>query len=344
MTIRLTQLSHKGGCGCKIAPAVLQTLLPRSAKLPTPNLLVGHETSDDAAVYQINPEQAIVATTDFFMPIVDDPYDFGAIAATNAISDIYAMGGKPLFALALVGMPLQSLPTEVIQAILRGGEETCARAGIPVAGGHSIDSLEPIYGLAVTGMVHPRNVKRNCGAKVGDKLVLGKPLGVGVYCAAVKKALLGPADYETLLSVVTRLNTPGIDLALLPGVHAMTDVTGFGLLGHLHELCAGSSVGAVLNMDALPLLPNARELISQGFVTGASASNWQTYQASVVNGENLDPLLRTLITDPQTSGGLLVACSDADTAKVLDTFHEAGFSDARVIGECISGPATIHLR
>ena len=238
--VRLTQFSHGGGCGCKIAPGVLRDMLAQRASGVLPKqLLVGIETSDDAAVYRLNDEQAIVATTDFFMPIVDDPLDFGRIAATNAISDVYAMGGTPVLALALVGMPINQLPMETIRGILAGGESVCAAAGIPIAGGHSIDSVEPIYGLVVIGLVHPDHVKRNAGAKPGDVLVLGKGLGVGIQSAALKKGELDAAGYAAMIASTTKLNTPGIKLSHLGGVHALTDVTGFGLLGHLLEVCRG---------------------------------------------------------------------------------------------------------
>src|SRR3546814_295744 len=264
---RLTSLAHGGGCGCKIAPGVLSELLHDIPALPVPpQLLVGREASDDAAVYQVNERQAVVATTDFFMPIVDDPFDFGRIAATNALSDIYAMGAKPLFALAIVGMPINVLPRETIRQILRGGESVCAEAGIVVAGGHSIDSVEPIYGLAAIGLVDPARLKRNGGARSGDVLVLGKPLGVGVYSSALKKGLLDAAGYDEMLTATTRLNTVGTRLAQLDGVHAMTDVTGFGLLGHLLELCRASSLGADIDAASVPLLPQALSLLEGGCV------------------------------------------------------------------------------
>ncbi len=276
--LRLTQFSHGGGCGCKIAPATLREILHKSAPGLVPEaLLVGIETSDDAAVYRLSDSEAIVATTDFFMPIVDDPFDFGAIAATNAISDIYAMGATPLFALALVAMPIERLPVDTIRRILEGGESACARAGIPVAGGHTIDSVEPIYGLVVIGRVDPSRIKRNAGARAGDALILGKPLGVGVYSAALKKRSLDAGDYAAMIATTTRLNTPGIALGRIDDVHALTDVTGFGLLGHLLEICRGSKIGARIDFDALPLLPSALALASAGTVTGASARNWASY-------------------------------------------------------------------
>ncbi|MBC7499810.1 MAG: selenide, water dikinase SelD, partial [Herminiimonas sp.] len=235
-SIKLTSFSHGGGCGCKIAPGVLSEILKNSAGFPVPKeLLVGIETADDAAVYQLNDEQALIATTDFFMPIVDDPYDFGRIAATNAISDVYAMGGTPIMALALVGMPIDKLPVEVIGQVIRGGESICAEAGIPIAGGHTIDSVEPIYGLVVLGLIHPSKIKRNPDAKAGDKLILGKPIGVAVLSAALKKNLLDADGYASMIANTTKLNKPGKELSELAGVHALTDVTGFGLLGHLLE-------------------------------------------------------------------------------------------------------------
>jgi selenide, water dikinase len=335
---RLTSLSHGGGCGCKLAPAVLEQIIARSGGrgLIPPDLLVGVETSDDAAVYRISEEQAIVATTDFFMPIVDDPFDFGAIAATNAISDVYAMGGRPLFALALVAMPIDKLPIDTIRRILDGGESVCARAGIPVAGGHSVDSVEAIYGLVAIGLVNPRHVKRNADAKPGDTIILGKPLGVGVYGAAVKKQQVTDAQYRELIASTTQLNTPGMHLAQMHGVHALTDVTGFGLLGHLLEVCRGSNVRARVQWDSVPLLRDARTLASTGFVTGGSARNWKGY-GGLVDLTTHGAVEQALLTDPQTSGGLLVACAPQAANDVLDCFRREGFQRAAVIGEIDAG-------
>jgi selenide,water dikinase len=331
--VRLTALSHGGGCGCKIAPAVLRELVARAtpAALP-PQLMVGIETSDDAAVYRLNDTQAIVATTDFFTPIVDDPFDFGAIAAANALSDVYAMGGTPLFALALVGMPLDRLPAATIRRILEGGESVCARAGVPVAGGHSIDALEPIYGLAVTGLVDPRHVKRNDGARAGDVLVLGKPLGIGVYSAALRKGRLPEALYAAMLDSTTRLNTPGTTLGTMAGVHALTDVTGFGLLGHLLEMCRGAQLSAIVDVARVPLHAGVRELAREGCVTGASGRNLAGYGVEVARGAASD-LDLALLADPQTSGGLLAACAPDAVDAVLDLFAAEGFAHAAVIGE-----------
>jgi selenide,water dikinase len=338
MQVRLTQFSHGGGCGCKIAPGVLEQILSKNGPSILPKeLLVGIETSDDAAVYKLNDRQAIVATTDFFMPIVDDPFDFGAIAATNAISDVYAMGGQPLFALALVGMPVNQLPLEVIRKILEGGESVCARAGIPIAGGHTIDSVEPIYGLVAIGLVDPAKVKRNAGAQPGDKLILGKPLGVGIYSAALKKGKLDDAGYKAMIAATTRLNTPGTKLGQLESVHALTDVTGFGLLGHLLEIAKGSKVGARLDWNAIPVMPGVLDLAREGIVTGASGRNWAGYGPQVKMGSTLGEAHRAVLTDPQTSGGLLVACAPEATDQVLAIFRAEGFAEAAVVGEMVAG-------
>ncbi len=342
--IKLTSFSHGGGCGCKIAPGVLAEILKKSSGFPVPKeLMVGIETADDAAVYRLNDEQALIATTDFFMPIVDDPYDFGRIAATNAISDVYAMGGTPIMALALVGMPVNQLPLEVIGRILQGGEAVCAQAGIPVAGGHTIDSVEPIYGLVALGLVHPSRVKRNADARAGDRLILGKPLGVGILSAALKKNALDAAGYAAMIENTTKLNTPGKSLSALPGVHAMTDVTGFGLLGHALEMARGAGLRAHLDMSRIPLLPQVRQLAEQGFVTGASGRNWAGYGHDVKLSDAIAPVERMLLTDPQTSGGLLVACDAAAVDEVLALFAREGFAQAAVIGEMQAGPAQVEV-
>ena len=343
--IRLTEFSHGGGCGCKIAPAVLSELLAATPIRGLPNeLLVGTETADDAAVYKLNDTQALVATTDFFTPIVDDPYDFGRIAATNAISDIYAMGAKPIFALALVGMPLDKLPLEVIGRILAGGESVCAEAGIPIAGGHSIDVLEPIYGLVVLGIVHPDKVKRNSTARPGDVLVLGKPLGVGILSAALKKEKLSEAGYRAMIESTTKLNTPGVALSDMPGVHALTDVTGFGLAGHLLEICRGSQLAADVTLSDLPVIPEAIEWVKQGVATGASDRNWKGYGQDVSLPAGAPEWQRKLVTDPQTSGGLLVACTPEAEKAVLAEFAARGFAHARRIGRLYSGAARLNFR
>lgn len=330
---RLTSLSHGGGCGCKIAPGVLSGILRGTSGLPVPEaLLVGIETSDDAAVYLLNDRQALVATTDFFMPIVDDPDHFGRIAATNAISDVYAMGGTPIMALALVGMPINVLSVETIGQILSGGAAACALAGIPVAGGHTIDSVEPIYGLVALGLVDPAHLKRNADARPGDVLILGKPLGVGIQSAALKKGVLDDAGYARMIATTTQLNTPGPELARMAGVHAMTDVTGFGLGGHALEMARGAGADLRLDWSAVPLLPGVAELAQAGTVTGASGRNWASYGHEVILPDDLAPEARAILTDPQTSGGLLVACDPAVASEVLNIFRRHGFAQAAVVG------------
>ena len=337
-TPRLTSLSHGGGCGCKIAPGVLSEILKNSSNLPIPSqLLVGIETADDAAVYQLNDEQALIATTDFFMPIVDDPYDFGRIAATNAISDVYAMGGTPIMALGLVGMPINVLPLETIGEILRGGQDVCRDAGIPIAGGHTIDSVEPIYGLVVMGLVHPSRVKKNSGARAGDVLVLGKPLGIGILSAALKKEVLPAEGYARMIALTTQLNKPGIALAQLEGVHALTDITGFGLAGHGLELARGAGLQARLEWSRIPLIAGARELAAQGCITGASGRNWASYGKEITLPSSFAEVDRALLSDPQTSGGLLVSCSPDAAAEVMAIFQAQGFGEAAVIGEVTTG-------
>jgi selenide,water dikinase len=341
---RLTSLSHGGGCGCKIAPAVLSEILKGTAAMPIPKeLLVGIETADDAAVYQLNDEQALIATTDFFMPIVDDPHDFGRIAATNAISDVYAMGGRPILALALVAMPIAVLSTQTIGRILEGGASACRAAGIPIAGGHTIDSVEAIYGLVAIGLVHPRHVKRNADAQPGDLLVLGKPVGVGVMSAALKKGELGAAGYAQMIATTTQLNTPGPDLAALPGVHALTDVTGFGLAGHALEMARGARCEVQLDWRAVPLLADVRMLAAQGFITGASGRNWAGYGADVRLPAGFAAEDQALLTDPQTSGGLLVSCAPAALDEVLAVFRRHGFAQAAVVGRIAASSARPQL-
>ena len=332
---RLTSLAHGGGCGCKIAPGALRDILSnmKGFALP-PQLLVGIDTSDDAAVYLLNDQQALIATTDFFMPVVDDPFDFGRIAATNAISDVYAMGGTPIFALALVGMPINVLSTDTIGQILAGGQSVCQAAGIPIAGGHSIDSVEPIYGLVVLGLAHPSRIKRNASAQAGDVLVLGKPLGVGVLSAALKKEQLSAQGYAQMISTTTRLNTPGPELAAIDGVHAMTDVTGFGLAGHAIELARGSGMDVHIDWTKVPLLDGVRALAEAGHITGASARNWSGYGADVqLPASGFDVIDQALLSDPQTSGGLLVSCAPESLDAVMAVFERHGFAQAEEVGK-----------
>ena len=342
--IRLTSFSHGGGCGCKIAPGVLAEILRETKGLPIPpELLVGIETADDAAVYRLNDEQALIATTDFFMPIVDDPYDFGRIAAANALSDVYAMGGRPILALAIVAMPIDRLPVATVRGVIEGGKSICAEAGIPIAGGHTIDSVEPIYGLVALGLVHPKQLKKNSSARAGDVLVLGKPLGVGVLSAALKKDALPPAGYAALVASTTQLNVTGTALAEMEGVHALTDITGFGILGHTLELCRGARLGAALRMADLPLLDGVAELAAKGFVTGASPRNWAGYGADVDLGSAIGDTERALLTDPQTSGGLLVACAPDSVDEVIAAFARDGFERAAVIGALTAGEPRVRV-
>jgi selenide,water dikinase len=305
--------------------------------------MVGIETSDDAAVWKLNDEQALIATTDFFMPIVDDPFDFGRIAAANAISDVYAMGGTPIMALAIVAMPISKLPIEVIGRVLAGGQSICSEAGIPIAGGHTIDSVEPIYGLIVMGIVHPDRVRRNADARAGDVLILGKPIGVGVLSAALKKGKLDEAGYARMIATTTQLNKPGAKFAALDGVHALTDITGFGLAGHTLEMARGAKLRAHIEWSKVPLVEGVQELAEQGYLTGASARNWAGYGAEITLSEGLPPLAKELISDPQTSGGLLVACAPEAVQEVLKTFTDAGFEFAAVVGHLAEGDVGLQV-
>ncbi len=342
--IRLTSLAHGGGCGCKLAPNVLREIL---ATMPAAgafaNLLVGTETSDDAAVWRLNDEQALVATTDFFMPVVDDPFEFGRIAATNALSDIYAMGATPIFALAIVGMPVGVMPVEMIRKILEGGASVCGAAGIPIAGGHSIDSQEPIYGLVALGLVHPDRLLTNRTGQPGDVLILTKPLGVGIYSAALKQNRLDEAGYRAMIESTTKLNTFGKDLGQTPGVHALTDVTGFGLLGHALEMARGAGLTAEITASP-PLLPGVERLARDGVRTGASIRNWDSYGAAVDLPGDLPSWRRDILTDPQTSGGLLIATPPAAAPALLTHARATGFPDAAIVGRLIEGSPRIVVR
>ncbi len=342
--VKLTSLAHGGGCGCKLAPSVLQELLAgQPAAAPFKQLLVGTETADDAAVWQLDENTCIIATTDFFMPMVDDPFDFGRIAATNAISDVYAMGGKPILALAILGMPVDKMPAEMVREILKGGASVCASAGIPVAGGHSIDCPEPVYGLAVIGTCRPEHVRRNADVRPGDALILTKAIGVGIYSAAIKKGALPPDGYAEMIATTTLLNRIGAELAQDQNVHAITDVTGFGLLGHAMEMARGSRLTVKIHAGDVPLLGKAATLAQEGFVTGASHRNWASYGTCVTLPPDTPDWWRHLLTDPQTSGGLLVSCAPESAEAIASTIRSAGYPLARVIGHAEAGPAAVRV-
>lgn len=338
-------MAHGGGCGCKLSPAVLSQIL---AKMPpgvgAERLLVGTETDDDAAVYQISDRQAIVATTDFFMPVVDDPFDFGRIAATNALSDVYAMGGTPILALAVVGMPVDKIPVDVVQDILAGGASVCGAAGIPVAGGHSIDSPEPIYGLVAIGIVDPSRVIRNSTAQAGDKVILTKRLGVGIYSAALKRREIDASLYQEMVSSMTQLNAVGAEMRNITGVHAMTDVTGFGLLGHLLEMCRGASLGAEVRFESLPLFTQAQRFAEMGIGTGGAKRNWNSYWHEIEMAPDAPEWWRGVLCDPQTSGGLLIACSSESVPEALELLGSRNFEGAKVVGEFFATEPRVRVR
>lgn len=341
---RLTELAHGGGCGCKLAPAVLRELLSEQPAMAAfPQLIVGNETADDAAVWKADDSTCVIATTDFFMPMVDDPFDFGRIAAANAISDVYAMGGRPIMALAILGMPIDKLSAAEIREILRGGGAVCAEAGVPVAGGHSIDSLEPIYGLVVVGLARPEQIRRNAAARPGDALILTKGLGVGVYSAAIRRGRLDGAGYAEMIASTTQLNRIGAEFATEPEVHALTDVTGFGVLGHALEMARGSGARIRLEFGALPFLAQAEALAEAGFATGASGRNWASYGAEVDLPEGLPEWRLTLLTDPQTSGGLLIACAAEAADRLVARLHRSGYAHAAVVGAVEAGAPGVTL-
>jgi selenide,water dikinase len=320
-----------------------QLLVNQPAARPFSQLLVGIETGDDAAVWQIDETNCIIATTDFFMPVVDDPRDFGRIAAANALSDVYAMGGRPIMALAILGMPIGKLSVDTVRSILDGGSSICAEAGIPVAGGHSIDSVEPIYGLAVIGLCHPDHVRRNSGAQPGDALILTKGIGVGIYSAAFKKQALPDDAYSEMIASTTLLNSVGYQLAQDEDVHAVTDVTGFGLLGHGLELARGGGVRVVIEQERIPFLAQAQRLAATGYVTGASERNWRSYGDKIILPPELETWRRALLTDPQTSGGLLIACGARRAESIRAMIEAAGYSRASIIGSISEGNADVKV-
>jgi selenide,water dikinase len=338
MEIKLTQHSKGGGCGCKIAPSVLSEILAAhnvGAKNNIPQLLVGNDSRDDAAVYQIDEKNAIISTTDFFMPIVDDAFSFGQIAAANAISDVYAMGGKPIFALAVLGWPLATLPASVAAQVMEGARKTCADAGIVIAGGHSIDSQDPIFGLVVNGMVAIENLKRNDTAKEGDVLILTKPLGVGILATSQKRGLLTEAHLEKLVKQLTTINKAGEALGKLTAVHAMTDVTGFGLAGHLTEMMQGSNLTAEISYSKLPIIPEVRAYIAQKAIPGATARNWNATQAGIELAPEIDEKEASLLLpDPQTNGGLLIAVAPEAVKEVQAILENLGIEYREPIGVC----------
>ncbi len=332
MTVRLTEYSHGAGCGCKIAPKVLEEILKtgKTEKL-YPGLLVGNETKDDAAVFAIDNDRAIISTTDFFMPIVDDPFDFGAIASVNAISDIYAMGGKPLMAISILGWPVDNLSAEMAGQVIEGARSICDKAGIPLAGGHSIDSKEPIFGLAVTGMVNQSQIKSNNTAISGCELFLTKPLGVGILTTAQKSNMADPEDFQKAIDQMLILNDIGMELSQVPGIMAMTDVTGFGLLGHLIEMCEASKVSAELNYSKVPVIPGIELYIEKNTLPGGTHRNFNSYGSKV---NTLSDTQKAILCDPQTSGGLLIAVDPQQKTHFLKTISNRGI-DIEPIGRII---------
>jgi len=323
--IKLTAYSHGAGCGCKISPAVLDKILHSSIpSIADPRLIVGNKDRDDAAVLDLGNGTALISTTDFFMPIVDDPFDFGRIASANAISDVYAMGGKPVLAIAILGWPIDKLAPEIARKVLEGARSVCAEAGITLAGGHSIDCPEPVFGLAVNGIVNIENLRQNSTATPGCRLYLTKPLGVGILSTAQKKGLLQPADQAIALKSMTMLNKAGVEFGKLGYVKALTDVTGFGLLGHLSEMCEGSGLAAVIGFDKIPVIESLQGYLAQNCVPGGAVRNWKSYGHKV---NTLSDDKRNILSDPQTSGGLLVAVSDEYATEFEQILKELGFPE-----------------
>lgn len=340
MQVRLTQFSHGAGCGCKLAPGVLTEILKGNMVFPTANVIVGNSDRDDAAAYLLDQDKILLSTTDFFMPVVDDAFDFGRIAAANAISDVYAMGGRPIMALAILGWPINKLPVEIANQVVAGARSIAAEAEITIAGGHSIDSEEPIFGLSVNGLVEAKNLKRNSTAEVGDVLILTKPLGIGIHTTAVKKSLLKEEHQGLAVNEMVTLNKIGRPLAEIPGVHAITDVTGFGLGGHLLEMISPRKLGAEIEFAKLPLLPGLAEYISLHAVPGGTQRNFASFGENLVGVE--DEVKRAIACDPQTSGGLLIAVAPDALSAVQAAFEKAGMADkATVIGKITGGDSKI---
>ena len=327
--IKLTQFSHGAGCGCKISPAILDKILISSSPAPNyPQLLVGNSSKDDAAIYDMGNGSALISTTDFFVPIVDDPYQFGRIAAANAISDVYAMGGKPIMALAILGWPINQLSPDIAQQVIEGGRSMCAEAGIPLAGGHSVETTEPLFGLSVNGLVSVQQLKQNNAAKEGDVLFLTKPLGVGILSTGQKKGVLEDADLQILIAQLNKLNKVGEAMGAISGVHAMTDVTGFGLIGHLMEMAEGSNLGAIVNYNKLQILDAAKKLLAQRIVPDATYRNWNAYSNEVAFGKGVDVMQAfSILPDPQTNGGLLIAADPAAVNEIQSVFRAFGLAD-----------------
>lgn len=334
---KLTEYSKGGGCGCKIAPSVLEQIVRTENKTPFQNLLVGNDSNDDAAVYQIDNDKAIISTTDFFMPIVDDAFDFGRIASANSISDIYAMGGTPMMAIAILGWPIDKLPEHVAQKVLEGARAICKEVNIPLAGGHTIDSQDPIFGLAVTGSIELKNLKKNNTAQAGDLLFLTKPIGVGIVSTSVKRKLIKDDHYKALVRQLTTVNKIGEALGKIKGVHAMTDVTGFGLLGHLTEMAEGSGVSAELNYSSVKRFAGVEEYIQLKTIPGATARNWNSYNSKVQLENAVDEAeAKLLLPDPQTNGGLLIAVDENAVDEVKEIFSANDLqSFIEPIGRCV---------
>jgi selenide, water dikinase len=340
---KLTEYSKGGGCGCKIAPSVLQQIVQTENKFPFHNLLVGNDSNDDAAVYQINDNTAIISTTDFFMPIVDDAFDFGRIAAANSVSDVYAMGGSPMMAIAILGWPIDKLSVDAAQKVLEGARAICKEVNIPLAGGHTIDSNDPIFGLAVTGSVAIKNLKKNNTAQSGDFLFLTKPIGVGIVSTAVKRKLLKEEHYRILLKQMTTVNSIGETLGKIDGIHAMTDVTGFGLLGHLTEMIEGSDLSAELNYSSVNKIAGVEEYIKLKTIPGATARNWNSYSGKIEFENGIDQSeAKLLLPDPQTNGGLLIAVDEKFIDEVKEIFIANNLQEFTTpVGRCIDKTAKV---